>query len=57
MSQTGTSMKQQKHDASATRVDMKLEVDIIPVSNVERSKLFVASVVLRSVWNGLSSLL
>jgi hypothetical protein len=29
MSQTGTSMKQQKHDASATRVDMKLEVDII----------------------------
>jgi len=34
-------MKQQKHDASATRVDMKLEVDIIPVSNVERSKLFV----------------
>jgi catechol 2,3-dioxygenase-like lactoylglutathione lyase family enzyme len=28
------------HDASATRVDMKLEVDIIPVSDVERSKQF-----------------
>jgi catechol 2,3-dioxygenase-like lactoylglutathione lyase family enzyme len=33
-------MKQQKHDISATRVDMKLEVDIIPVSDVERSKQF-----------------
>ena len=40
MSQTGTSMKQQKSDASVTRVDMKLEVDIIPVSDVERSKQF-----------------
>jgi len=33
-------MKQQKHDPSVTRVDMKLEVDIIPVSDVERSKQF-----------------
>ena len=33
MSQTGTSM-------SVTRTDMKLEVDIIPVSDVERSKQF-----------------
>jgi catechol 2,3-dioxygenase-like lactoylglutathione lyase family enzyme len=33
MSQTGTSM-------SATKVDMKLEVDIIPVADVERSKQF-----------------
>jgi catechol 2,3-dioxygenase-like lactoylglutathione lyase family enzyme len=33
-------MKQQKSDASVTRVDMKLEVDIIPVSDVERSKQF-----------------
>jgi catechol 2,3-dioxygenase-like lactoylglutathione lyase family enzyme len=41
MSQTGTSTKQQKHDA--TRVDMKLEVDIIPVSDVERSKQFYQS--------------
>ena len=32
MSQSGTSMIQQKRDAS-TRVDMKLEVDIIPVSD------------------------
>jgi len=40
MSQTGTSMKQQKYDASVKRVDMRLEVDIIPVSDVERSKQF-----------------
>jgi catechol 2,3-dioxygenase-like lactoylglutathione lyase family enzyme len=40
MSQTATSMKQQKSDVSVTRVDMKLEVDIIPVSDVERSKQF-----------------
>src|SRR5437868_4118448 len=40
MSQTGTSTKQQRDDGSATRVDMKLEVDIIPVSDVERSKQF-----------------
>ena len=39
MSQTDTIMKQQKYDAN-TRVDMKLEVDVIPVSDVERSKLF-----------------
>ena len=40
MSQASTSTKQQKHDASVTRVDMKLEVDIIPVSDVERSRQF-----------------
>ena len=39
MSQTDTIMKQQKYDAN-TRVDMKLEVDVIPVSDVERSKQF-----------------
>jgi catechol 2,3-dioxygenase-like lactoylglutathione lyase family enzyme len=33
-------MKEQKSDASTRRVDMKLEVDIIPVSDVERSKQF-----------------
>ena len=33
MSQTGTSM-------SVSRIDMKLEVHIIPVSDVERSKQF-----------------
>jgi len=40
MSQTGSSMKQQKSDAGVARVDMKLEVDIIPVSDVEQSKQF-----------------
>ena len=40
MSQTSTSVNQQRHDASATRVDMKLEVDIIPVADIERSKHF-----------------
>ncbi len=40
MSQTGTSTKQQKSDASVTRVAMNLEVDVIPVSDVERSKQF-----------------
>ena len=40
MSQSGTGVKQQKSDAHLTRVDMKLEVDIIPVSDVERSKQF-----------------
>lgn len=33
-------MKQQKFDPSATRVAMNLEVDVIPVSDVERSKQF-----------------
>jgi len=33
-------IKQQNYDTSATRVDMKLEVDVIPVSDVERSKQF-----------------
>jgi catechol 2,3-dioxygenase-like lactoylglutathione lyase family enzyme len=40
MSQTAISTKQQKYDASVKGVDMKLEVDIIPVSDVERSKQF-----------------
>jgi catechol 2,3-dioxygenase-like lactoylglutathione lyase family enzyme len=33
-------MNQQKSDASATRVTMNLEVDVIPVSSIERSKEF-----------------
>jgi catechol 2,3-dioxygenase-like lactoylglutathione lyase family enzyme len=33
-------MKQQKYDAGVTRVTMNLEVDIIPVSDIERSKQF-----------------
>jgi catechol 2,3-dioxygenase-like lactoylglutathione lyase family enzyme len=40
MNQTGTSMKQQKSDPSVANVTMKLEVDVIPVSDVERSKQF-----------------
>jgi predicted enzyme related to lactoylglutathione lyase len=40
MNQTGNSMKQQKSDASVTRVVLSLEVHIIPVSDVERSKQF-----------------
>jgi catechol 2,3-dioxygenase-like lactoylglutathione lyase family enzyme len=40
MNQTGTPTKQQKSDGSATRVTMNLEVHVIPVSAVERSKEF-----------------
>ena len=40
MNQTGNSMKQQKSDASVTKVAMNLEVHVIPVSDVERSKQF-----------------
>ena len=38
MSQTASSFKQQKYDAGVTRVAMNLEVDVIPVSDAERSK-------------------
>jgi hypothetical protein len=38
MNQTAT--KQQQSDASAKRVAMNLEVHVIPVSDVERSKEF-----------------
>ena len=40
MSQASTGMKQPKSGASGTRVNIKLEVDIIPVSDVECSKQF-----------------
>src|SRR5258705_7775543 len=40
MNQTGTNMKQEKSDGNATRVAMNLEVKVIPVSDVERSKQF-----------------
>ena len=40
MSPIDTSTKQLNSDASKTRVGMNLEVDIIPVSDVERSKQF-----------------
>ena len=34
------SIEQQNHGIRATRVDMKLEVEVIPVSDIERSKQF-----------------
>jgi catechol 2,3-dioxygenase-like lactoylglutathione lyase family enzyme len=40
MSQTAGSFKHQKYDAGVTSVAMNLEVDVIPVSDVERSKQF-----------------
>ena len=40
MSQTAISIEQQKHNAGAARVDMKLEVELIPVSDVDRAKEF-----------------
>jgi catechol 2,3-dioxygenase-like lactoylglutathione lyase family enzyme len=40
MSQTASSFKQQKYDAGVARVDMKLEVSLIPVSDVDRAKEF-----------------
>jgi predicted enzyme related to lactoylglutathione lyase len=40
MTKTGATMKQQKSDATATKVAMNLEIDVIPVSDVERSKQF-----------------
>ena len=40
MSQTAISTKPQKYYAGAVRVDMKLEVDVIPVFDVDRCKQF-----------------
>jgi predicted enzyme related to lactoylglutathione lyase len=40
MSQTTISIEQQKHEAGAARVDMKLEVALIPVSDVDGAKEF-----------------
>jgi catechol 2,3-dioxygenase-like lactoylglutathione lyase family enzyme len=40
MSQTGASMTPQKYEAGVAPVDMKLEVVVIPVSDVERAKEF-----------------
>jgi catechol 2,3-dioxygenase-like lactoylglutathione lyase family enzyme len=40
MSQTSTGTKQQKSGGNGMRVDMKLEVHVIPVADVERSKQF-----------------
>ena len=40
MSQAVSSFKRQKYDASVARVDMKFEVSLIPVSDVDRAKEF-----------------
>jgi catechol 2,3-dioxygenase-like lactoylglutathione lyase family enzyme len=40
MSRTSTDTKQQKSGGNGTRVDMKLDVHVIPVADVERSKQF-----------------
>lgn len=40
MGQTGEGVKHQKPSVGETRVEMKLEVQMIPVSDVERSKQF-----------------
>ena len=40
MGQTAISIQRQKYEASAARVDMKLEVALIPVSDVDRAKEF-----------------
>jgi len=40
MSYTATSIEQQQDAAGTMSVDLKLEVDVIPVSDVDRSKLF-----------------
>src|ERR1700722_6029711 len=40
MSPTASSFKQQKDDSGVTRVDMKFEVAIVPVSDVDRAKEF-----------------
>ena len=42
MSQTGASMSPHKYGASPGTVDMKLEVIVIPVSDVDRAKEFYA---------------
>jgi catechol 2,3-dioxygenase-like lactoylglutathione lyase family enzyme len=40
MSQTASSLKRQKYDADVARVDMKFEVSLVPVSDVDRAKEF-----------------
>jgi catechol 2,3-dioxygenase-like lactoylglutathione lyase family enzyme len=43
MSQTASSIRQQKYDVTVARVDMKFEVALIPVSDVDRAKEFYTS--------------
>jgi catechol 2,3-dioxygenase-like lactoylglutathione lyase family enzyme len=42
MSQTGTSISQQKIEPVTAKVDMKLEVVVVPVSDIDRAKEFYA---------------
>ena len=42
MNQTSTAMKRQKSGANGASVEMKLEVHVVPVSDIERSKQFYA---------------
>jgi catechol 2,3-dioxygenase-like lactoylglutathione lyase family enzyme len=42
MSQTGTSISQQKVEPVVAKIDMKLEVVVIPVSDIDRAKEFYA---------------
>ena len=39
MSQTTSSSKQQRNDATATKVDLKFEVAIVPVEDVDHAKI------------------
>jgi DhnA family fructose-bisphosphate aldolase class Ia len=55
MTKTGATMKQQEFDATATRVAMNLEVDVIPVCDVERSKQFYQRLASRHPANVLES--
>jgi catechol 2,3-dioxygenase-like lactoylglutathione lyase family enzyme len=43
MSQTAINIQQQTYNAGASKVDMKLEVALIPVSDVDRAKAFYTS--------------
>jgi catechol 2,3-dioxygenase-like lactoylglutathione lyase family enzyme len=40
MSQTAINIEQQSYDAGVARIDMKLEVEIVPVSDVNRAEEF-----------------
>ena len=42
MSQTGAGISQQKADPALAQMDMKLEVVVIPVTDIDRAKEFYA---------------
>jgi catechol 2,3-dioxygenase-like lactoylglutathione lyase family enzyme len=43
MSQTASGIKQPKYDVTVARIDMNLEVALVPVSDVDRAKEFYTS--------------